>query len=69
MNHAITLGGLLCAIGIIAGILAILFGALEFMAGGMSDAPSEGNAAAKQGCIVAAVGLVAVIGCLVGLFA
>lgn len=58
MNHAVTLGEILVVIGCIVGLLAAALGALMFMAGGMSDSPSAGDRAGKQGCIVAIVGII-----------
>lgn len=67
MNHAITLGGLLLFLGIIGGLVMIGFGVLKFFVGSMSDAPEAGEAAGKQGCIIAAVGLVLLVGCILKL--
>lgn len=61
MNHAVTLGDLLRALGGIAGGLAILIGALIFMGGAMSDAPQEGNESAEKGCASAVIGLILII--------
>jgi hypothetical protein len=67
MNTTITIGGLLCALGIIAGIGLTGIGALAIFAGGMSDSPQAGADASKQGCIIAGVGLVLLVGSIVGL--
>lgn len=64
MNHAITVGGLLLSVGIIAGLIAAAVGVLMAFAGGMSDSPAEGEAASKRGCIVLAIGLALVGGCI-----
>lgn len=58
MNHAITIGGALGFVAILVGIGAIALGLLAFFAGGMSDAPAEGDEAGKWGCIVMAGGAV-----------
>jgi hypothetical protein len=67
MNHAITIGGLLCTLGIIAGIALTGVGALAIFAGGMSDSPQAGADASKQGCIIAGVGLALLVGSVLGL--
>lgn len=64
MNHAITIGGLLLTVGVIAGLAAAAIGLLMIFAGGMSDAPAAGDEASKQGCIVALIGVVLLVGCL-----
>lgn len=64
MNHAITIGGLILALGMIVGLLTAAFGALMLFAGGMSDAPSEGDAAGRQGCIVFLLGAALLVGCV-----
>lgn len=65
MNHAITVGGLLLTVGIMVGFFACAIGLLMAFAGGMSDAPAEGDATSKQGCIVFVCGLVLFVGCIV----
>lgn len=42
---------------IIIGIVVAVFGALEALAGGMSDAPAAGDAMGRSGCITLLVGL------------
>jgi hypothetical protein len=69
VNHTITIGGLLCTLGIVAGIALTGIGALAIFAGGMSDSPQAGADASKQGCIIAGVGLVLLVGSIVGLVA
>lgn len=65
MNHTITVGGLLLAVGVMGGLLAALFGALMFFAAGMSDAGDDGTGG--KGCALFAGGLVVCIGCILGL--
>jgi hypothetical protein len=62
MNHAITVGGLMAAIGIFVGVIAMLLGALGFMAEAMSDAPTEGNGA--TGCAAILGGMLLIVGCV-----
>ena len=57
----ITWFALLKALGIIAGLIAVAIGALMAFAGGMSDNPEAGDAAGKQGCITAIVGLIVLL--------
>jgi hypothetical protein len=48
------------AVGTIAmgiGLVAFAYGALSVFAGGMSDAPAVGDAAARSGCITLASGV------------
>jgi hypothetical protein len=66
MNHAITIGGLLLSLILVGGLGAVGIGGLMILAGGMSDAPSEGDAAGRQGCTLAITGLV-VAGAAIGL--
>jgi hypothetical protein len=67
MNHAITVGGLLLSLGLLAGLLASLGGFMAVLAEGMSDAPSADNG--KSGCAAIIVGLILMIGCAIGLLA
>lgn len=55
MSHAITVGGLLAAIGILAGFVMSAGGVLALFAAGMSDAPSQVNS--KPGCIAIVLGI------------
>lgn len=57
----ITWFALLKALGVIAGVLTFAVGALMAFAGGMSDNPEAGDAAGKQGCITAIVGLIVLL--------
>jgi hypothetical protein len=61
VNHAITIGDTVLALGILAGVAMIGLGALMAFAAGMSDAPAEGERVGRQGCTVAAIGLVVLI--------
>lgn len=61
MNHAITVGGLLATVAIFAGIVLCAIGALAVFAGGMSDAPSEGDSTSKTGCTLGVVGIVLIV--------
>jgi hypothetical protein len=67
MNHAITIGDLLLCFGALIGVVCAAIGILMFAAGGMSDAPELGDAAAKQGCVTALVGLTVLVGCMLWL--
>lgn len=69
MNHAITIGGLLSVLTIIGGLGVAAFGALMFMAGGMSDAPAEGDKAGRAGCLTFILGAGMIVGGALGLFA
>ena len=64
MNHAITIGGLLGTVGLMAGLGAIGFGLLWMFAEGMSDAPSDNG---KGGCITMAAGAVLAAFCIASL--
>ena len=57
----ITWFALLKALGVIAGVLIFAIGALMAFAGGMSDNPEAGDAAGKQGCTTAIVGLIVLL--------
>lgn len=57
MTHAITIGDLLRIVGILIGLGLLGFGLTMFMAGGMSDAPSEGDKAGRKGCIYGIIGI------------
>lgn len=67
MNHAITVGGLLLSLSILVGLVMVFIGALVIFAGGMSDAPTEGAAASKQGCFVFCLGAAFIVGGIWGL--
>lgn len=56
MNHAITIGGLLLGLSLIAGFITFASGILMMFAAGMSDAGDDGTG--KSGCITMAVGAV-----------
>jgi hypothetical protein len=66
MNHAVTIGGLLLSVGLLGGVLTLVFGVLSLFANMMADAQGDGG---KGGCITLAVGAVLVIGCGIGLVA
>jgi hypothetical protein len=66
MHHAITIGGLLLSLGILGGALATVLGLLMLFAAGMSDAGDDGTGG--KGCVIALVGIVLAIACLVGMF-
>jgi hypothetical protein len=68
MNHVVTVGGILGTLGIIVGFLVACFGLLMLFAGGMSDAPVEGEAAGRKGCAVALIGLFIIIAGVRSLF-
>ena len=57
----------LATIGIVAGLALLVGGALVTFAGGMSDAPAEGEATSRKGCIAAVIGLILLIGSIVAL--
>jgi hypothetical protein len=67
MNHAITVGGLLLAVGALIGLAIAAFGVLEIFAGGMSDAPAEGDAAGKNGCVLLICGALIFVACILWL--
>jgi hypothetical protein len=69
MNHPITLGGLLAFLLTAGGVIAFVVGILMFLGGAMSDAPEEGDADGKRGCIVALVGVAMFVVGLWGMFA
>jgi hypothetical protein len=66
MHHAITIGGLLLALGILGGLLAAALGLLMLFAAGMSDAGDDGTGG--KGCVTALVGIAVAIACIVGMF-
>lgn len=45
----------------LGGAGAIALGALMIFAGGMSDAPAEGDAVSSRGCVIAVGGIIALI--------
>jgi hypothetical protein len=51
-------------LSIVASVLLLAFGFLQFWAGAMSDNPTAGDAAGKSGAITFVVGLVILIGSL-----
>lgn len=65
MNHAITVGGLLLALGGVAGGIAVFFGGLMLAAASMSDAGDDGTGG--KGCAVMAGGALLIAGCLMAL--
>jgi hypothetical protein len=65
MNHAITLGGLLSGLCILAGLGCAGIGALTIYASGMSDAADDGTTG--TGCMVILAGAVLLIGGIMGL--
>jgi hypothetical protein len=65
MNHAITVGGLLLSIGIVASTLAAAYGAFDAYGNMMADAAGDNG---KQGCTIFIVGIVGLVGCIAGLF-
>jgi hypothetical protein len=56
VNHTITIGDLFATGGVILGLALSAVGALVVFAGGMSDAPSEGDSAARHGCGLGIIG-------------
>lgn len=52
------IAGTICAI---IGIVCMALGGLSAFAGGMSDAPAEGNAGIRFGCTLFVVGAVCVV--------
>jgi hypothetical protein len=58
MQHAITWGSLFGVGFTVAGIVLGGVGALAIFAGGMSDAPAEGESTASMGCLFGAGGVV-----------
>lgn len=50
----------------LAGLLCLGWGALEYLAGMMSDAPQEGDDMGRKGCVTFAVGAVLIIAAIVG---
>jgi hypothetical protein len=69
MNHAITISGLLLSLGVLIGLAATGLGVLMVFAGGMSDAPAEGDGASSIGCAVAGGGVALLVICLIHLVA
>jgi hypothetical protein len=67
MNHTITIGGLFLTLCVIAGLGISAIGALMLFAGGMSDNPSAGADAGKQGCFTLAIGVALFVGGVWGL--
>lgn len=61
MNHAVTIGGLLLALLAFGGFCAALLGLLILMAGASSDAPGQGDAAVRRGCLTMFAGLIVFI--------
>lgn len=66
MSHAITIGGPILSVGVLAGVLMLLFGALSLFGNMMADTAGDGG---KSGCTISIIGVVLAIGCLTGLFA
>jgi hypothetical protein len=56
VNHTITIGDLFAVGGVILGLALCAAGVLAVFAGGMSDAPSEGDSAARHGCGLGIIG-------------
>jgi hypothetical protein len=53
---------------LLAALAGAAWGALEFMAGSMSDAPLEGEAAGKAGAITFGISVAVAIGLIVWMF-
>jgi hypothetical protein len=64
MSHAITVGGLLLGLGVLAGLGLVGVGVLTAFAAGMASVPDEKTG--RTGCILFVVGFVLLVGCLVG---
>jgi hypothetical protein len=64
MNSPVTIGGLLAVLGLIIGIAVTGAGIVTFLAGGMSDAPAEGDSAGTLGCSLAAAGAIIIAICI-----
>jgi hypothetical protein len=58
VNDPVTTGALLRALGGIIAVIVIITGVGWWFAGSMSDAPEEGDAAGRQGCSIAIVGII-----------
>jgi hypothetical protein len=67
MGHTITVADILLALCMVGGLAGVAIGLLMTFAGGMSDAPVEGQVASRQGCITALVGAVVLGASLFGL--
>lgn len=59
MNHAITVGGLLLALGVLVGLIVSALGLLTIFAAGMSDAGDDGTGAVGCAVLVAGAALLA----------
>jgi hypothetical protein len=64
MNHAITLSDLLLTLGVIGGIVCILFGVLSAYGNMMADTAGDEG---KSGCIITLIGLAILIGSIAGI--
>jgi hypothetical protein len=67
VNHSITIGELLLALGALAGLGTVAVGALMMFAAGMSDAGDDGTG--KNGCLFMLCGALVAVACLLWLFA
>lgn len=65
MNHAITIGGLLLSLGVLAGLLTLAAGTLMMFAASMSDAGDDGTG--KNGCICMICGALIAVACVLWL--
>jgi hypothetical protein len=68
MNHAVTIGGLLCVLGIIGGIIGAPVGLLMFIAGLQSDSTSGAASTSNKGMIIVAGSIAVLIFSIVKLF-
>jgi fatty acid desaturase len=66
MHHSITVADLLRALGAIAALGLLGFGALAWFAGGMSDNGEAGAQAGRTGCIMGVAGIVLLVAALWG---
>lgn len=67
MNHAITFGDLISVGGVLIGLVLTAIGALAYVAGAMSDAPSEGDNYGRFGCSLFVTGALILGFCVWGM--
>ncbi len=69
MNHTITIGGLLLALGLLAGVAIVGFGLLAYFAAGMSDNGEASADAERSGCKFLIIGAALAAASIYGLVA